>query len=523
MPPWKKYQNQGKPWEKYSAEISSEQGNPAATKARLDAEWKASPDYVPEWAIKNPNLAGLFAGTFGTPTETPIKTAISRTVRPFTEMGGMAAGGIVGVPTGPLGILAGESSGYAGGKGIADLLDQAMGLKQPLSLGGQTIQTGKDLITGGAYSMGGQALGPAIGVVAKQTGKVVKPILGALSGKGTESITQAIKSGTSTGLNELNVLKSSTQFDKALRGKITGEEIVDNAKNALSSIKDARGAAYRAKLDQIKLDKTQLTNIKNDLIKETKDVLSKDNFDITPFRTDKGIDFNFDKSTIVEHQNVVKKALTDIVGWKDNTAAGLDVLKKRIGVYVDQVKRGTPAEALLTRLEKNVSSNLKKNVPEYAEMTKGYAEVTTIIKDIESGLMLRKQVMTGRITADQTLTKLTSSLKDNKELRKELVQTLSDKGGQDLLSQIAGHSMKGILPGGLSSAGPVLIGEAALAHYVSPKIWPILIASSPRVQAEFLRVYGKGLSEAMNVSPNVVKSLAYSFNEYKKDKLKGGD
>jgi hypothetical protein len=124
---------------------------------------------VPDWGRKNPNLYATYGAVFGNPTDTPVKTAVSRTVRPFAEMGGMAAGSIVSAPaavaSGPLApavMVAGEGSGYAIGKGAADLLDQAMGLKQPLPLGEQAIETGKDVLTGGAYSMGGQSIGSAL-------------------------------------------------------------------------------------------------------------------------------------------------------------------------------------------------------------------------------------------------------------------------------------------------------------------------------------------------------------------------
>jgi hypothetical protein len=47
----------------------------------------------------------------------------------------------------------------------------------------------------------------------------------------------------------------------------------------------------------------------------------------------------------------------------------------------------------------------------------------------------------------------------------------------------------------LAGTGPTMIGEAALAKFVSPYFYPVLAASSPRLQGEFLRLYGKGLME----------------------------
>jgi hypothetical protein len=49
----------------------------------------------------------------------------------------------------------------------------------------------------------------------------------------------------------------------------------------------------------------------------------------------------------------------------------------------------------------------------------------------------------------------------------------------------------------------------ALGKYLSLKIWPILIASSPRAQGEFLRIWGKGLAESAGASLPVAKVMAY--------------
>jgi hypothetical protein len=60
----------------------------------------------------------------------------------------------------------------------------------------------------------------------------------------------------------------------------------------------------------------------------------------------------------------------------------------------------------------------------------------------------------------------------------------------------------------------------AIAVYLKPELWPVLAASSPRVVGEFLRVYGKALSEVRGVSPQIGKALAFAFSEENRDKLK---
>jgi len=134
-------------------------------------------------------------------------------------------------------------------------------------------------------------------------------------------------------------------------------------------------------------------------------------------------------------------------------------------------------------------------------MTKGYSEATKLIKDVEADLMLRKQGMSGRVTADKTLRRLMSSMRDNFEMRRELVEILGDQGGKDLSGQIAGYTMNTAIPRGLSGTGPALTGQAAFAHFINPSFYGVIAASSPRVQGEFLRLFGKGLKEAGRITP----------------------
>jgi hypothetical protein len=427
-------------------------------------------------------------------------------VRPALEFGGMLAGGATGAVAGPAGSIAGGGLGYAAGKNIADLIYAEQG-----TLPQELAKTGKDVVQGAAMEAGGQVLGKALPALATAVGKGSVNVLGKLTGTGTAAVENALASGTKTGIT-INPLKSSTAFDKALRGEITGQEITTHATDALSKLKDVRGAEYMERLDRIKLDQNIQNKIVTNVTKKVNDLIGKDQFDITPVfdKNGKIANFDFSESTLVENQPVIAKALKDMLTWKNQTAAGLDILKKRLNQYAGQVSPGTPQEAFLNKLENAVSSELKAEIPQYAEMTKGYSEATNLIKDLESGLMLRKQGMSGRIVADQQLRRLTSAMQDNFALRRDLVQVLGGKG-TDIEGEVAGYAMNSLTPRGLAGSGPALVGSGALAM-VSPKMWPVLAASSPRVTAEFLRMFGKGLAEVSGVGPLVGKGAAYTTN-----------
>lgn len=426
-------------------------------------------------------------------------------VRPTLELGGMAAGSLVGSGVGPAGTVAGGGLGYAAGKETANLLYG----KEQGTLPEELAQTGRDVVSGAAMEASGQVLGKAIPWVLGKGGEALKAVHGRLTGLGKSATEEAIAAGEKMGGNPF---KNYSDFDLALRGKITGEEVVTNAQNSLQALKDARGAAYTAQLDKIKLDPTVQKGVVDRVSDKVYDLIGKNKFDIKPIQTESGIDFDFSKSTLVESQPVVKKALTDMFEWDDFTATGLDTLKKRISTYAGQVKKGTPPEAFLTRIEKTLSAELKDAIPGYSSMTKGYAEATKLIKDVESGLMMRKQGMSGRIVADQTLRRLLSSMKDNFSLRKDLVAALSAQG-EDVSGQIAGYGMRSIAPVGLSGTGPAIVGNVALAQYVSPAFWPVLASSSPRVSAEFLRVFGKTLSQVRGTGKVLGEITAYSNKE----------
>jgi hypothetical protein len=111
------------------------------------------------------------------------------------------------------------------------------------------------------------------------------------------------------------------------------------------------------------------------------------------------------------------------------------------------------------------------------------------------------------------LRRLTSAMRDNFPLRRELVNALSEASGEDIAGLVAGQAMSPVLPRGIAGTGPVLVGEALMAKFLSPQLWPVLAASSPRLQGEFLSLYGKALKETMGISVPLGKSFAYMTAE----------
>jgi hypothetical protein len=108
-------------------------------------------------------------------------------------------------------------------------------------------------------------------------------------------------------------------------------------------------------------------------------------------------------------------------------------------------------------------------------------------------------------------------MRENFEMRRDLVNILSNKTGENLSGQIAGYTAKDWLPKGLIAK--VAAGsEAYVMRNLNPVYWPLLATSSPRLVGEFLNAFGKGLSEVSPSAPALYKSLAFGAGKASENK-----
>lgn len=417
------------------------------------------------------------------PTGKEVAVVASPVARPMLETGGLMFGGYSG------GVL-GAALGYGIGKGAADLLDEYVGVKPSPSLPERFVTSGKDVATGATMEMGGKVAGKAIGKTLEVGGKLGKRVLGRITGAGAGAAEEAARGGTA--------------FTDAMRGKISGEDIVDNAKEALSTLKAQRATAYQGKLAEIGKMKGEIDTAP--IGEKTIALAERYGVKVKPDGT-----FDLSRTALGSKGNRDVKEILDIIkDWGsqpgDKTPIGLDTLKRQLDDFYSE---SSSARAFVAELRSEVKNLISKNVPEYAEMTKGYAEATKIIKDIEQGLTLKKQGIQGRVVADQTLRRLMSAMRDNFELRKDLLEILGAQGGQDLTGQVAGYTMSAVLPRGLAGVTPSIAGTAMALNYLNPKWLPLIVASSPRVSGEFLRMIGKGAAKIPGGSVATGKAAAY--------------
>jgi len=176
-------------------------------------------------------------------------------VRPAVETGGLLFGGALGSVGGPIGTVAGAGLGY----GIAKRgMDMVEGVDQPATIGDALLGGAKDVGVGMATEMGGNVAGKVLGSTAKTAGKIGKQVIGRITGAGPGAAEEAVR--------------GSKAFTDAMRGKVSGEEIVQSAKEALGVLKNRRADAYRAQLEKLEgmgdLDTTPITNKAAQLMKK---------------------------------------------------------------------------------------------------------------------------------------------------------------------------------------------------------------------------------------------------------------
>ena len=358
-----------------------------------------------------------------------------------------------------------------------------LGNVQKITQAGKTIQ-----------QLGGK-LEP-LGVVMKGTeittriprrivGGLVAETLGITTGAGGEVIRQAIRN-------------PGKEFTDSLRGTVSSRNIINSSREALQKIKDKRALEYQYRSENLFQKKTNIDI--SSIAERLEEQLQKFNV-----RKRIGQKLDFSRSTIsdpAEAKRVQQLAAT-LKGWgsqpNDRTAFGIDLLKRRLD---DFYSPSGQARAFVQTIKNETRNILNKEVPGYQEMTKEYAKASDLIDEIEKTLSLKRKT-----NPDSTIRKLASTLKENNELRQELLITLDDLTQKNITAQIAGRALSAGVPSGLIgrsvfATGLGMSGGLVLMANVNPAIFAGLALASPRVVGEFLNALGltkKGTNKVVSV------------------------
>lgn len=322
-----------------------------------------------------------------------------------------------------------------------------------------------------------------VGAVSRAGGELAAGLGGFTTGTGKNVIKEAFQSG------------AAEKFTRALRGKVPGEQVFDEAIDSLNVIRTKRSKDYTTRLNRVKQINDEIS---------PKELFNTFQDKLDDFGVKRGGDgaLDFRDSTLRLDQEAIKIVnqvgdLFDDFGSRPGhlTPKGFDTLKRTL----DNVFTPTSgARAFVQPLRSKVKSMITKAVPEYAEMTRNYQEFSEIIEELEKAFSLKSTA-----SADTAIRKLTNALGKNNEFKKSMLDKMEILSGNEITQQIAGISLAPKFPQrGIVSA---FLGAAAVGGPVAfgPKFLALFPLASPRVVGEFARALGIG----KNAVDDIIKAV----------------
>lgn len=325
---------------------------------------------------------------------------------------------------------------------------------------------GTGAVIGGAMPGAVRVAGKVGGAVKKGAGALTRNTLGLVTGTGGEAVGAAYQAGKS----------GNKAFLDNMRGKVSADDLVTQAKGALQNMRAERGAAYRSGMADIRADRSVMDFTP----------ISKAMDDVSAMGSFKGQQINKNASGTVQE-------LADTVNnWRNldpaeyHTPEGLDALKQAIGDIRDSTQFGTPARRAADSVYNAVKGEISRQAPTYSRVMKDYSEASEALREVEKSLSLGEKA-----SKDTALRKLLSIMRNNVNTnfgnRGDMAQRLVDSGARDLLPAIAGQSMTSATPRGLQGLAAT---GSAVAGMSNPAFWATLPLQSPRLMGE--AAYGLG-------------------------------
>lgn len=345
-------------------------------------------------------------------------------------------------------------------------------------------------IIGGALPPGLKIAGEAGKLIKNGTSSVGKNILGASTGTGADSISAAYLAGKN---------KSSTFLDN-MRGKVSFNDVVDDAKQGLQKMRADRSAAYRGGMVDISNDKTVIDfmPIANEISK------------IMDMGSYKGQQINKNAASTVKEIAEKVNEWSSLDPAEFHTPEGLDALKQAIGDIRDSTQFGTAARRSADSVYNAIKNEITTQAPTYSKVMKDYSQASSTLSELERALSLGDKA-----SKDTSIRKLQSLLRNNAQTsygnRLDLAKTLEEKGGVNLLSSLAGQTMNSAMPRGITGAiqkGGALLGAAGTGGASIPMTIAMAPFTSPRLVGEAMYGIGRLSGGAGNVASGAQQELS---------------
>lgn len=420
-----------------------------------------------------------------------VQAAITPTT-PGTKVGSgleqaaeyLAPGGLIGDAAKGVDALTASRLLRAGGHAGLEAL--SAGGVAGLQSGGDPTAMRNAALTAGGTSAALSAAGAAVPAIKRGITEVV----GKTTGAGAQGPLTALSG-------------DSPVFTQAMRNP---DEMgtLGGFKDALQNVRDVRGSNYRQALSQIPATQTlDLTPLRQ----EMNDALNSHGVKLGTATAQNPSGLDFSRSTIRDAaaQNDVRGIVQDINGWGsqsgDTTPLGVDTLKRRID---DFWSPSSNARAFIQRL-KSTTRDVLDQVPGYQDMTKDYATASQFLDQLKDLSLESKNPGTA-------IRKLTTTLNQNNDYRKMLVEALDQYSNQDLGKQLAGLSMSKWAPRGIMGpAGGIGLIAAIATGHLNPAAAAGLALSSPRIMGELLSGMSHlapPISAAAKIAPRVAAAIS---------------
>ena len=348
----------------------------------------------------------------------------------------------------------GKSALVGGATGV--LTPEETGLSPSEFAGEKALGTGVNAAIGAAIPGGVQ--------LAKYISKGVPYVLGGTTGAGSQAFKEAYKAGQ----------QGNTKLLENMRGEVSAEEVLNDAKTALANMRATRQDVYRQGIETTKKGQIfyKFEPIENKLNEELK--------------TLKVSNLGKEMPLVGEAElNKVNELKTEVEKWKKTpelwTASGLDGLKRRLdAIYPENLPQ---AQRIISAVRNKVYDHIVSLDPNYAKTMKAYEEAIKIEQQIEKSLSLGKK--TANDTAIRKLLSLSrNNANTNFGYRQELANTLQTQGGKNLEPALAGQALNSIAPKGLVARGSLSGLGITSAGTLNPALLGLAPLSSPRLMGE---------------------------------------
>jgi hypothetical protein len=298
---------------------------------------------------------------------------------------------------------------------------------------------------------------------------------GIATGAGSAPFEQAYMAGKTGNQEFLANMKNPTA---------NAPQIIQDLKNNLSTMRQAKNAEYRSGMLDISKDKSVLGFGE---IEKKLNELSK-----------VGV---FEGEVLNRKaQETLKNIRKEIAAWKAkdpavfHTPEGMDALKQKLWEFAEDAPVGSRANLVAKDAYNAVKNTIAEQAPTYNQVMGKYSDATTQLREIEKALSLGE-----KSTAAASFSKLMSLMKDTPtaNMRKELAQQLIQKGGKDVMPALAGQSLSTYAPTGLIGKGVDAFAAMDLAKALwhggltgVPAELATIAATSPKLMGQ--AYYGAG-------------------------------